>query len=183
MNMCQKLLNNIYDCLFLKAAQILVTKARRIAVLPLSQISLFQDDIYFIIRNGPSMSNCNIRVNYLCVDCSGNFRLVLFSATILSLFNTSTFLYEENIVNSVTVMKAWALGITIGSIVILAVVLLIIVRPVVYAVEDNKSGTKTWFENRNMGFLREYIRLFFIISAQESLLIDVTRASLICLLK
>lgn len=42
--------------------------------------------------------------------------------------------------SSVFIMKEFALGLTIGSIAILAAVLMIIVRPVVYAVEDNKSG-------------------------------------------
>lgn len=124
-----------------QAAQMLVTRARHIAVLPLSQLSIFQDDIYFVIRNGPSMCSYRIyHMNHSAFLLFGVLNYLGYSANILGLFNTSTFLYMDNIATSVTIMKGFALGLTIGSIVILAAVMLIIVRPVVYAVEDNKSG-------------------------------------------
>ena len=59
---------------------------------------------------------------------------------IIRLFNRSTFLYMDNVGTVVDTMKVWALALTICSIVMLAVVIGFIIRPTVYAVEDNKHG-------------------------------------------
>ena len=46
----------------------------------------------------------------------------------------------DNVGTVVDTMKIWALALTICSIVMLAVVIGFIIRPTVYAVEDNKHG-------------------------------------------
>ena len=80
---------------------------------------------------------CRIHESHdVMVVCS----LFLFAETVMRVMNKSTFMYQDTVLDSVTVMRIWAITLYIVSIVLMMVVLFVVVRPTVYAVENNKEG-------------------------------------------
>lgn len=89
-------------------------KARRVASLPLNRISLTDPDVFFLVKNAP--------------------------AGVLRALNQSTLSYVESVRSQIAVMKTASLLLTICSVILLAIVVLLIVRPPLYAVEQHKEG-------------------------------------------
>lgn len=84
------------------------------AALPLDRITLADPDVFFLVKNAPD--------------------------GLLQALNQSTLMYVDSVREQVSVMKVSSLLLTVGSVTLLAVVVLFVVRPPLYAVEQHKEG-------------------------------------------
>lgn len=96
------------------AHQKVIDKSRRVASLPLDRITLTDPDVFFLVKNAPE--------------------------GLLQALNQSTLMYVDSVRSQVVIMKSASLLLTVGSVLLLACVVLFVVRPPLSAVEQHKEG-------------------------------------------
>ena len=113
-------------------SQTLIDCVRRIASLPLAQITMANADVFFVIKNGPE--------------------------NILKLMNASSSMYVDNVSSHTDAMEAVSLGLTVGSVLLLTFVMCVLVRPPVYDVERNKENVLILFLDVPAAVVRDFQR-------------------------
>jgi hypothetical protein len=110
----------------------MIDSVRRIAALPLDQITMANADVFFVVKNGPE--------------------------NILKLLNLSSEMYVAKLATNTDAMEAVSLGLTVGSVLLLTFVMCVLVRPPVYDVERNKENVLILFLDVPATVVRDFQR-------------------------
>ena len=110
----------------------MIDSVRRIAALPLDQMTMANADVFFVVKNGPE--------------------------NILKLLNLSSAMYVDKLSSNTNAMEAVSLGLTVGSVLLLTFVMCVLVRPPVYDVERNKENVLILFLDVPAVVVRDFQR-------------------------